>query len=134
MEQPPSARGKGAGRTVPRPRRDPLRTPPRSAELSDRTQTGTEPKGHARPGQLPSTSCGVAGFSARGAPRNTRRPELGAYFNRGEKKADLLSGILERVGPVNRIRLDRLGKILTNCAGSGICGISRPHYLAVERH
>src|SRR5208282_3764989 len=60
----------------------------------------------------------VNGFSARaGRSRALSGPELGAYFNRREEKGDLPSGILKRVGPVHRIRLDRLGEILTNCAG-----------------
>src|SRR5437763_10995790 len=61
-------------------------------------------------------------------------PSLRTDFDRGEKERDLLRCILERVGPMDRVCLDRLRKILPNSAGRGVGWVCRAHDFAVQRH
>lgn len=58
---------------------------------------------------------------------------LRADLGFGEEERDLAGGVLRRVGPMHRVRLDRLREILADRARGSVGRVRRAHDLAVER-
>src|SRR5271156_654222 len=61
-------------------------------------------------------------------------PSLRTDFDHGEKECNLLRRILDGIGPMHRVCFDRLGEILADGAGGGVCRVCRAHDFAVQRH